>query len=206
MTITLIRHGQSQSNANPLIAVSDSPLTPQGREEVHAAAGSLRAQTFHVLYSSNQLRARETAAILQHHLNLPHVIRPELHEKRNRPFPRHEVDPHQSEAAFLAMLDALPDHERWHYRAAPDTETEHEALTRFFRALATIAADHPDQHALVVSHGNLMRTLLVHCGYTTFQEARVGTMCNTGQIVLRWQNEPQLLTVTGFTPYSMLQQ
>ncbi len=66
MTVTFVRHGESQANAEHVIE-TDIPgrgLTPKGQAEAAAIAAALAGQDFDAIYSSPLQRTMETAAAL----------------------------------------------------------------------------------------------------------------------------------------------
>jgi len=66
----LVRHGQTQENAAGLVqGQMDGTLSKVGMEEVRALAYVLREDTFDRVYSSDLLRARQTAEILVEQLD-----------------------------------------------------------------------------------------------------------------------------------------
>jgi probable phosphoglycerate mutase len=63
--VLLIRHGQSQGNAEGRFGGhTDTPLSPQGREEAQATAQALASEPFNAIYCSDLPRAIETASPL----------------------------------------------------------------------------------------------------------------------------------------------
>jgi probable phosphoglycerate mutase len=63
--IVLIRHGQSQGNAEGRFGGhTDTPLSPLGRKQAAATATALANETFNAIYSSDLPRAIETASPL----------------------------------------------------------------------------------------------------------------------------------------------
>lgn len=76
----------------------------------------------------------------------------------------------------------------WDHRLAPDDETNRQACERFREALQRIATKHQQETTLVVSHGNVIRTLLVYLGVGHFGQIRSGTFGNTAYVKLHWSN------------------
>ncbi len=69
--VLLIRHGQSQGNAAQRFGGhSPTPLSERGRREAEATARALASEPITVIYSSDLLRAVETAAPLARTLGL----------------------------------------------------------------------------------------------------------------------------------------
>lgn len=67
MTIQLylVRHGETPMNQNnQLQGITDMPLTPKGRQQAQATAALLAGVPFNTAYSSDRLRAVDTAEII----------------------------------------------------------------------------------------------------------------------------------------------
>ncbi|WP_279384845.1 histidine phosphatase family protein [Lacticaseibacillus manihotivorans] len=67
MTIQLylVRHGETPMNQNnQLQGITDMPLTPKGRQQAQATAALLAGVPFSAAYSSDRLRAVDTAEII----------------------------------------------------------------------------------------------------------------------------------------------
>lgn len=80
MELFLIRHGESESNAN-LSESKDSILTPLGHQQARLAAEALRGAEIEQLFCSPQKRALQTASYVVEALNLPPYVWPELAER-----------------------------------------------------------------------------------------------------------------------------
>ena len=76
MRIYLIRHGRQES---PLCNVNVS-LSPEGREQARLLGKRLLEENIGEIWSSDLLRAMETAEILNESLRVPRVIRTGLRE------------------------------------------------------------------------------------------------------------------------------
>jgi broad specificity phosphatase PhoE len=63
--VVIIRHGQSQGNAEGRFGGhTDTPLSPRGRRQAQATARALASEKFNAIYSSDLPRAIETATPL----------------------------------------------------------------------------------------------------------------------------------------------
>jgi broad specificity phosphatase PhoE len=80
--IYLIRHGQSEANAEGRIqGWFDSPLNGLGRRQAHCLARRLSTESpFFAIFSSPLRRAAETAEIIADHLNCPINFENDLRE------------------------------------------------------------------------------------------------------------------------------
>ncbi|MBA3712670.1 MAG: histidine phosphatase family protein [Pyrinomonadaceae bacterium] len=69
--VLLVRHGQSQGNAEQRFGGhSSTPLSERGRQEAEATARALQSESITAIYSSDLLRAVETATPLAEALGL----------------------------------------------------------------------------------------------------------------------------------------
>jgi broad specificity phosphatase PhoE len=82
ITLTFIRHGESQSNASNMINtdVPGPDLTEQGQAQAEELAHHLSRNNFDGVYASNMIRAQQTAAPLAHALGKHVEILPGLRE------------------------------------------------------------------------------------------------------------------------------
>ncbi len=80
----LVRHGATEANERlPYILQGnaiDLPLSPTGERQARAAAEFLRSFPIRRVYSSNMLRARQTAEAIAGQLGITPAVEPLLHE------------------------------------------------------------------------------------------------------------------------------
>ena len=154
--IVLVRHGESEWNARGLWqGQADPPLSPRGRHQAEHAAGRFALLAPAALYTSDLARARQTAEILGRALALE--PRP---ERRLREF-------HVGVWAGLSVaeIEAGWPGQYARFRARePDVrpgggESPRELLARVRAALDAIAARHPGETVIAVSHGGVARSL-----------------------------------------------
>ena len=70
--VVIIRHGQSQGNAEGRFGGhTDTPLSPRGRRQAQATARALASEKFSAIYSSDLPRAIETASPLAKLVGVP---------------------------------------------------------------------------------------------------------------------------------------
>ena len=84
MICCLVRHGKDDDTIRG--GWSTSPLTSEGISQVHQLAANLQASrpsNLKTIYTSDLVRAKETADILGSILNLPIIERPEFRETNN---------------------------------------------------------------------------------------------------------------------------
>jgi broad specificity phosphatase PhoE len=82
MTLTFVRHTQSEANAADVAstAVPGPPLTPLGREQADKLANELAANRYDGVYTSAMLRAQQTAAPTAKALGEQATVLPGLNE------------------------------------------------------------------------------------------------------------------------------
>ena len=82
MTLTLVRHTQSEANAADVAstAVPGPPLTPLGREQADKLANELAANRYDGVYASQMLRSQQTAAPTAKALSEQVTVLPGLNE------------------------------------------------------------------------------------------------------------------------------
>ena len=153
-TILLARHGETDWNAQRRVqGHSDTPLNDRGREQARNLAGELADERIDAVYSSDLLRAHETARIVADQRALGVTA---IRDLRERHFGTWEgLTDEEIFTRYPEVLDGGP----W-----GDAETQDEMAERVLGALLRIAESHPEQRILVVSHGGPLRRVLAHCG------------------------------------------
>jgi probable phosphoglycerate mutase len=148
--LVLIRHGETDWNAEGRIQGHlPVPLNERGREQAEALAVHLREIPFDAVYSSDLLRARQTAEAIVRRSG--HEI---LFEERLREWDlgiisgmlRIEAERDFPQAARI-YRNYLVD------EPLPGGESIRRRFERVTRAVADIASGHREQRVLVVSHG-----------------------------------------------------
>ena len=159
-----VRHGQSEWNAQGLWqGQADPPLSDIGREEARLAATTLGSFDG-FFFASPLLRARQTAEIISAELGGRAVmLEPDMREIDVGDFSGLSND--QIEERFPDAWAALRAGE---LHTFPGGEARASFLDRVLDALRGIASRHPDDTALVATHGGAIgaieRHLEVHPG------------------------------------------
>lgn len=96
MKIYLVRHGQTQENVDHILSGnSNTSLTEEGQNQARNAISQI-SNTCSIMYSSDLVRCKQTAAILNEKLKLPVVYDMRLRERDMGAFQgkdAREVDP-----------------------------------------------------------------------------------------------------------------
>ena len=178
-TILLARHGQTQWNAeNRWQGHADIPLDDTGREQAGALAASLAGAGIGAIWSSDLVRARETAEIVGAHLGLGVEV-----DRRLR-----EVDVGEWSGLTTSEIEErYPDGLARRRAGGTGWESgeDYEAMgARVVAALQAIAAAHPGETVLVVSHGGPITSTWLACG-GGLEHWRRRANCDLDQIVIR---------------------
>jgi broad specificity phosphatase PhoE len=152
-TILLARHGETDWNVDRRVqGHSDTPLNDTGRAQARALGHELADEQIDAVYSSDLIRAHETARTVAEPRGLDVTA---IRDLRERHFGTWEgLTDDEIFARFKPTADSS-----W-----GDGETREEMAERVLAALHRIAATHPESRVLVVSHGGPLRAVLTHCG------------------------------------------
>ena len=156
--LCLVRHGQTDWNLEGRYqGQSDVPLNGTGQAQARGLARLLRNDPFDAIYSSDLVRALETArAIAAVHDSLVVNVEPRLREINQGEWEGVQVDTIRERYASLWKLRRMdPVNIR-----PPGGETVTEVQERVQSALDDIASLYPDGSVLIVSHGLALATVL----------------------------------------------
>jgi 2,3-bisphosphoglycerate-dependent phosphoglycerate mutase len=164
----LIRHGRTDWNdAGRIQGHSDIPLNAKGTQQAAKVAQLLarHVQKIDVIYSSDLQRAVSTAQAISTTFGPSIITDPILRESfMAEAEGMHEDEFHKKYDNRHTELDALyPNRwERWHYHSVPDAETKADLIDRIETALNAIAEDNKGKTVAVVTHGAVIKTLIMH--------------------------------------------
>ncbi|WP_300453616.1 histidine phosphatase family protein [Accumulibacter sp.] len=152
--ICLVRHGETNWNAEQRIQGQiDIGLNAAGLAQADAAAKWLSGEPVAALYSSDLLRARQTAQSIANRLGLVPILRPEFRERRYGLF--EGLTYSESRAAYTAEYLSFE-------RRDPEFvipcggESLQQLHERVSTGLWLLAADHRGETIIVVTHGGVL--------------------------------------------------
>jgi len=150
--LLLVRHGETDWNRDRRFqGHADPPLNETGRAQAHALAAELAAEGIELVYTSDLVRARETAEIIAARFDTDVLPVRELRE----------IDVGEWEGLTWPEIEArYPEGARsWRERGYgwESGESYEQLGERVVAALTQIAADHPEERVLVVGHGGTIR-------------------------------------------------
>jgi 2,3-bisphosphoglycerate-dependent phosphoglycerate mutase len=157
-TLLLARHGETDWNAeHRWQGHSDVPLNDRGRAQARALADDLEPETLAAIYSSDLLRAYETARTVAERKGMDVIVDRALRETNLGVW----------EGLTSTEIERrFPDDWRvWRDGGVPagrGGETPQEARERVVEVANRIAAAHEGEQVLVVAHGGVLRHLALH--------------------------------------------
>lgn len=168
--VLLVRHGESQpARFDPpppfLDGQADPPLDPRGHAEAARMAERLAAEPLAAIYVSTLQRTQQTARPLAERLGLTPQVAAELREIHlgdweGAEWRRRVRD--QDPTAMRAFTE-----QRWD--VIPGAESNEAVAARLRSGLGRIAAAHPDQRVVVVSHAGAIGVIAaLATGASTF--------------------------------------
>jgi probable phosphoglycerate mutase len=156
--VLFIRHGETDWNRIKRIQGHiDIPLATSGVEQAHKLAQRLAREAkqgarLDAVYSSDLMRAQQTAQPFADALGLPLQLREGLRERSYGAFQGHDSD---------EIADRFPDeYAHWQTRdpgfAPPDGESQRAFYHRVLHAIEPIVAAHPGGRIACVAHGGVL--------------------------------------------------
>jgi probable phosphoglycerate mutase len=175
-TILLVRHGETDWNSERRWqGHADRPLNDVGREQARELAEALADRGIDVVYSSDLVRARETASIVADRLALPVEVDAGLRE----------VDVGDWAGKLLTEIEeADPEaYQRWQQgrKAWNGGESYEEMGERVVAAVLRLAERHPGRTILIVTHGGSIRACRAAAAgldYAASRVSAIGSMAN----------------------------
>ena len=206
-TIYLVRHGESEGNAmvaSDHIAGKGSNLTQKGKEQEDALGKKLAQVHFAAAFSSDLARAEQTAEIITLERDLAVKTTERIREWSLAEY--FKTHPGQSretvEQDLIQALQTLDDKAKLAYKHTEEFESANESVARLLTFLREIAVAYSGKNVLVVAHGNLMRSMLTHLGWATYDELAKNAIENTGYCVLESDGVDFFIKETvGITKY-----
>lgn len=151
--ICFVRHGETDWNIElRMQGQIDLALNAKGEAQAQATGRHFSGMQAGALYSSDLLRARQTAQPISEALCLPMVLRPEL---RERNFGRCEG------LTFEEITEKYPEDARAIKRRDPDYvspggESRRQHQARILACVAVLVSEHPGQTIVIVTHGGVL--------------------------------------------------
>lgn len=200
MTVTFIRHGESEGNASGLIDTSTPgpSLTGLGQQQAKAIANKLSYNNYDAIYASTMVRTQQTAGPMSKALGLPITVLPGLQEIEAGDY---EGTPEASAGQGYGLIPLLWSVGLPQYGMPQDMSKVMPGTTldgytfdaRMDGALQTMY-DNGDRNAVVFSHGGAVMfwTLMNVTNISTAEKLKLmqtNPLGNTGTVVIEGNNE-----------------
>lgn len=194
-TILLVRHGQTDYNlARRWQGHLDIALNDTGRRQARLLAARLSKYPIQTVYSSDLVRARETAEIIgkAHDLDpIPNTALRERYAGQFQGLTFEELIKNHAETWRRVRLDnATP----------PDGESLRQVAERAIPAYQAIVERHKEQCVVIVSHGGTLNLLIAYVlGLPFGQPAPISLRGNTGLSIVEIDKSGSRLTTLNDT-------
>jgi len=179
-TIYLTRHGETEWNEKKLIqGHTDIPLNEKGKKQAKLLGKQLKDIDFDVVFSSDLLRAANSAEIIFKEKDMD-VIK--IKALRERFFGRFEGKSlGEMRKAFGEVM--LVTKEKQKKLKIYDVENDEEIISRLIPFMKKTAKQYIGKKILMVTHGGLLRAFLSYVNYEV-PEYSDRPMKNTGYLII----------------------
>ena len=169
----LVRHAETLWNRESRIqGHRDSSLTARGKKDADGWGQQLSRISWDRIFGSDLGRAVETAAIINHHLQIPFETDPRLREQDWGEWTAEPAAKIQSQE--LSKLDEAK-RTGWQF-CPPGGEDRFSVWDRSHRALLVAAKKWPGETILIVTHEGVIKSLiyrLFKCGFSPGEPALI---------------------------------
>ena len=191
--IILIRHGETEWNSQKRMqGHSNSDLSEVGRGQIQALGELMKNVSFDHIYSSDSLRARQTAEAITQYSGHTLQFDQRIREKNLGVF------------EGLTSTEAKERHPEIYrlFKTAganyviDEGESTQQLLERALEFIEEIRLRHPQERVVMVTHGGVVRVLMKHALGLSIDSPTRFIIKNTGIFGLIW-NENWLVTQMG---------
>jgi len=191
--IILIRHGETEWNSQKRMqGHSNSDLSEVGRGQIQALGELMKNVSFDYIYSSDSLRARQTAEAITQYSGHTLQFDQRIREKNLGVFEgltsteAKELHPEIYRLFKTAGANYVID----------EGESTQQLLERALEFIEEIRRRHPQERVVMVTHGGVVRVLMKHALGLSIDAPTRFIIKNTGIFGLIW-NENWLVTQMG---------
>lgn len=190
-TFYIVRHGQSEGNVAGDIMGGDPKLTEKGLEQAQALSKLLSEISIDQIFSSDLVRAKQTAEIV--------ALGKKLEAKQDKRVKERSFGNLEGEtAAYFSenykkeiekfREDSLVNQLNW--TIAPGMESLNQILNRALPFFDDLENSYQNQTILLVTHANVMLALLAHFSFIeNFRQLPYGSIQNTAYIKVEKQGK-----------------
>ena len=187
--IYIIRHAESRANIlenknQSLESLNmgelGTELSEKGYLQASLMANHLGKVSFDAIFSSDLIRAHETAKLLGEKRNL--TIRTTA-AIRELDYGKHSLNFYKVKDTVKQAISKLEDTDKMKFQF-DDIETEEHGANRLITFLQNVAVEYAGKTVAVISHGRVMRVLLIKLGFARYDDLPSGSIDNTGYFIL----------------------
>ena len=188
--IILIRHGETEWNSQlRMQGHSNSALSAVGRGQIQALGEWMKNVSFEHIYSSDSLRARQTAEAITQYSGDTLQFDQRIREKNLGVF---------EGLTSIEAREQLPEIYRLFKTGGAnyvidEGESTQQVLVRALEFIEEIRLRHPEQRVVMVTHGGVVRVLMKHTLGLSLDAPTSFLIKNTGIFRLVW-NEKWLVS------------
>jgi broad specificity phosphatase PhoE len=200
--IILVRHGETDDNkARRFQGWQDTPLNLTGHAQAEKAAHRLAHEKVDAIYTSDLLRAYQTAEHIASVLSLPLMRRHQLREKNMGVFEgwRWEVEKDPMRESLWQEYEKSRDDGNMHW----DKHEGESLLTHFERVdkfMGKVKQIHVDQVIILVTHGGTLNRIYEHFNFKMTNSQYI-SYNNTSISVVEKINNTRVLTLDNDTSH-----
>jgi probable phosphoglycerate mutase len=182
----IVRHGETVWNTQKrLQGQKDSPLTQSGIDQAKELGNALAHVHFDSIFSSDLSRAQKTAELICLQKDIVVKTTEAIREQAYGRFEGVELEKFREELKdMFEMFKTISDKQILEHRMDEKAETPNEVISRFITFLREIAVAYTGKNVLIVTHGAVMRYLLIHLGFGTWHELSGHAVSNGAYIIL----------------------
>jgi probable phosphoglycerate mutase len=200
-TFYVVRHGESEGNIRGDIIGTDPILTKKGIDQAELLADLLNSIDITEIHTSNLVRASHTAKIIAKKKGIRAIQTPHLRERHFGALEgltgKEMMEMHR---ARYNLFTSLSSKDQLLFKVVDNMESLHETLQRVLKYLESVANNITKKNVLVVTHANVMLSLLVHLKFASFNQLPYGSITNTGYMKIKYNNNKlTLVDVYGIT-------
>ena len=182
-TLYIVRHGETEWNVKHIIqGHKNVGINNTGKKQVSALTKRLQPIQFDAIFSSDLLRTKQTADILNMERKLALVTTEALRERYFGKFEGQNARTFFKEVKdLLKEYETLSDENKRKFRY-PTAESDEEMISRVITYIREIAVAYAGKKVLVVTHGGVIRILLIHLGYATYDNFSTNAITNASYV------------------------
>jgi len=185
-TFYIVRHGETEWNVKGIMqGQKNSRLNKNGLLQAKKIAKLFKNIKFYKIFSSDLIRTKKTAEIIAIEHQMAVVCNKLLRERNFGDYQGKRNSVYQKQLKdLLEKRNSLPKEERFKFKLQNNIESDEEIVSRLITFLREAAIAYPGKKILVVCHGGLMRTFLIHLGFAEYEELSGGSIENTGYAIV----------------------